>query len=278
MATGERRPSIKPVLDPRAGDIEDDASSTKSRSLLALGGSLLSEISLPKLLTAWLVMLVVPCLVLGLSPLIASAWAVKVFGNISFSYAGLWPIILLAILLAVGWLGGRPLFRLVERSFGSLNSLIVEPCYALAREGLQQLIERPLPERLSKIRRGRWRAAASGAAGILICALALLVLILVWPSSRWVGNVSDLIAPLHLAPVALANGVVLVAVYLGGAALASAFADATMPPPSDFHDFHAGPDTGRRWRVAHLSDPHVVGERYGFRIESGRSGPRGTNA
>src|SRR5262249_46193114 len=32
---------------------------------------------------------------------------------------------------------------------------------------------------------------------------------------------------------------------------------------------------GRRWRVAHLSDLHVVGERYGFRIESGRSGPRG---
>jgi hypothetical protein len=27
--------------------------------------------------------------------------------------------------------------------------------------------------------------------------------------------------------------------------------------------------------VAHLSDLHVVGERYGFRIESGRSGPRG---
>src|SRR5262245_60341522 len=95
-------------------------------------------------------MLVVPCLVLGLSPLIASAWAVKVFGNISFSYAGLWPIILLAILLAVGWLGGRPLFRLVERSFWSLNSLIVEPCYALAREGLQQLIERPLPEPCQK--------------------------------------------------------------------------------------------------------------------------------
>src|SRR5262249_22961338 len=149
------------------------------------------------------------------------------------------------------------------------------PCYAVAREGLQQLVERPLPERLSKIRRGRWRAAASGAAGIVICALALVVLVLAWPSSRWLGNVSDLIAPLHLAPVALANGVVLVAVYLGGAALASAFADATMSPPHDFHDFQADAGTGRLWRVAHLSDLHVVGERYGFRIESGRSGPRG---
>ena len=274
MGTSERRPSIKPVLDPRAGDIEDDASSTKSRSLLALAGSLLSEISLPKLLTAWLVMLVAPCLVLGLSPIIASAWAVKIFGNISFSYAGLWPIILLATLLGVGWLGGRPLFRLVERSFWSLNSLIVEPCYTLAREGLQQLVERPLPDRSSKIRRGRWRAAASGAAGIIICALAIFVLMLAWPSSRWVGDDSDLSAPLRLAPVALANGIVLVAIYLGGAALASAFADAMMSPPRDLHNFQVG-DTGRRWRVAHLSDLHVVGERYGLRIESGRSGPRG---
>ena len=31
----------------------------------------------------------------------------------------------------------------------------------------------------------------------------------------------------------------------------------------------------RTWRIAHLSDIHTVGERYGFRIESGRSGPRG---
>jgi len=74
--------------------------------------------------------------------------------------------------------------------------------------------------------------------------------------------------------VALANGVVLVAVYLGVAALAWAIADATMPQPRDFHGFHAAA-AGRRWRVAHLSDLHVVGERYGFRIESGRSGPRG---
>jgi hypothetical protein len=37
---------MKPILDPRDGDIEDDASSTKRRSLLSLAGSLLVEISL----------------------------------------------------------------------------------------------------------------------------------------------------------------------------------------------------------------------------------------
>ena len=33
----------------------------------------------------------------------------------------------------------------------------------------------------------------------------------------------------------------------------------------------------RSFRIAHLSDLHVVGERYGFRIESGRGGPRGND-
>ena len=37
------------IIDPRKGDAEDDASSTKRRSLFALAGSLVAEISLPKL-------------------------------------------------------------------------------------------------------------------------------------------------------------------------------------------------------------------------------------
>jgi 3',5'-cyclic AMP phosphodiesterase CpdA len=267
--------SMPPIIDPRRGDIEDDASSPKARSLLSLAGSLLSEISLPKLLTAWMLMLVAPCLLLGLSPLIVSAWVAKISGHIASPYAGLWPIFLLALLLALGWFGGRPLFRLAERSFWALNSLIVEPCYVAAREGLRQLVDQLIPERTTRTRRSRLRAATALAAGMLVCALALLALMLAWPSSRWVGNISDLAALLHLAPVALANGVVLVAVYLAIAALLSAIADATMSQPHDFHGFRDAPHAGRRWRVAHLSDLHVVGERYGFRIESGRAGPRG---
>jgi hypothetical protein len=50
-----------------------------------------------------------------------------------------------------------------------------------------------------------------------------------------------------------------------------------MAQPRDFDDFYATPSEGRIWRIAHLSDVHVVGERYGFRIESGRSGPRGND-
>jgi hypothetical protein len=36
---------LKPAIDPRRGDVEDDASSSKRRSLLSLAGSLLAEIA-----------------------------------------------------------------------------------------------------------------------------------------------------------------------------------------------------------------------------------------
>src|ERR1700753_3532455 len=61
-------------LDPRRGDIEDDAASPKQRSLLAIAGSLLVEISLLKLLFAWTALLLLPALLLGLAPLVVSTW------------------------------------------------------------------------------------------------------------------------------------------------------------------------------------------------------------
>ena len=73
----------------------------------------------------------------------------------------------------------------------------------------------------------------------------------------------------------LANAIVIMSAYLAAASLVWGFADATMDQPLDLEAFDAAPPGGRVWRVAHLSDIHIVGERYGFRIESGRGGPRG---
>jgi hypothetical protein len=123
--------------------------------------------------------------------------------------------------------------------------------------------------------RARLRAASSAGAGVIVCGCAALVAVLVWPGSRWMGAVSDLVTPHHLIVPTLANAVVLVSGYLAIAALVWGFADAGMDQPFDLAAFDASPAGGRTWRVAHLSDLHVVGERYGFRIESGRGGPRG---
>ena len=266
---------MRPVIDPRRGDVEDDASSTKRRSLLSLAGSLLAEISFPKLVLAWMLLLVVPALVLGLGPIVASAWVSKVWGKITAPLVGFWPLLLLAVVIALAWFAGGKLFRMVESSFWSLNSLVVEPVYAICREGLRHLAERLLPSQATKVQRSMLRAATGVAAGLTVCGLAVLALMFAWSSSRWMGDMSDLMSFQRLPVVALANSVVLVAAYLAAAALVWAIADATMAQPRDLEEFHSCAHEGRVWRIAHLSDIHMVGERYGFRIESGRSGPRG---
>ena len=63
-----------PLVDPRQGDIEDDAASPGQKSLLAIAGRMLVEISLPKLLFAWTMSLLLPAALLGLAPLVATAW------------------------------------------------------------------------------------------------------------------------------------------------------------------------------------------------------------
>jgi hypothetical protein len=266
---------MDPLIDPRYGDLEADASSTKARSLLALAGGLLAEISFPKLVLAWLLLVVLPGLALGLSPLLVSAWWRTVSGHM-FDVAELWPALIVVGTLAVGWAGGRRLWRWVETSFWSLNSILVEPGYALCREVLRHLFEKARPG-AGKDQRARARSIVAGAAGLVLAALSLAAVAAAWPHARFVGDLADFAAPLRLAPVALANSVVLVGIYLAVAAVIWGLADATMPQPRDLDGFAPDPLTGPVWRVVHLSDVHVVGETYGFRIESGRTGPRGND-
>src|SRR5215510_4101905 len=102
----------KRLLDPRQGDVEDDASSTVQRSVLAIAGSLLAEISVPKLLFAWMSSIVLPAILLGLAPLLVTAWLAKASGSVAELTAP--GAVILVMILAIGWIGWRPLFRSVE--------------------------------------------------------------------------------------------------------------------------------------------------------------------
>jgi hypothetical protein len=263
--------------DPRRGDVEDDASSTKRRSMLSLFGSLLVEISLPKLIIAWVMLLVIPGLLLGLAPIVFVEWLTIVTDKLASLAIGLWSLLVLGSLIAVAWFGWRALFRMAEKNFWSLNSIVVEPGYASFREAFRQLAERLLPRNASDASRANLRAGAAAVAGILVCFLALLVLWLVWPHTHLYGSLSEIESWKKVAVVALANSLAVITAYLAAAALVWGFADAAMAQPRTLHKFAQPPKGARTWRVVHLSDIHVVGERYGFRIESGRSGPRGND-
>jgi 3',5'-cyclic AMP phosphodiesterase CpdA len=266
---------MKSFIDPRGGDFESDASSSKNRSMLSLAGSLLAEISLPKLIVAWFAMLGLPALILGTIPIVASAWVNIVVLKFSSVLYGLVPALLLVSIAIVGLIGGRRLFRLAERSFWSLNSLAVQPVYALCRELLNQAGDRLLPENVAEKKRTQWRSATAALSGAIICLVSIAVLLLVFPYTRLQIDFTTLHAPFVLAKAAIANSIAIVAGYVAVAVVAWSIADATMPPTRDFNRFTPSRASTRTWRVAHLSDIHLVGEKYGFRIESGRSGPRG---
>lgn len=266
---------MRPIVDPREGDVEDDASSTKRRTLVSLAGSLLAEISIPKLLAAWAILIVLPALLLGVAPLLASVWISTVSSKASAIFSGVVPALLLVVLIGLAWFGGRPLWRLMETNFWTLNALAVQPAYALSREALRQLAERFLPVDADQRSRDTTRALSAAVSGLLICGLSILMVALAWPSTRWTGTLADLYSPATLVHIALHNSIVIVAGYLAVAGLMWGLADTVMPQPRDLPHIEPAPASGKIWRVAHLSDIHVVGERFGFRIEGGRSGPRG---
>ena len=121
----------------------------------------------------------------------------------------------------------------------------------------------------------RMRAASCAGAGILLVA-----------SRRWSrsssgrrrgGSVRPPISPRRICLIVptLANAVVIMSAYLASASLVWGFADASTGPAARSCSVRRRAAGGQVWRVAHLSDIHIVGERYGFRIESGRGGPRG---
>lgn len=92
--------------------------------------------------------------------------------------SNLWPLFLLALVAALGWMGGRPLFRAAEQGFWSLNALALQPGYAFCREGFRHLAEHLLMPRLGVRGRMRLGAATAAGAGIVLCGIALALVTL----------------------------------------------------------------------------------------------------
>ncbi len=215
-----------------------------------------------------------PAILLGLTPPVLLGLAGMMAQEVTTLLVGAWSLLFLIGLITLAWIGGRPLLREAERGFWSLNALAVQPVYALVREGLRHVVGRIMP-RAGPRRLAHLYAAAAVGGGLLVSGLALWLVLLAWPASGWIGAPADLLAPHRLMVPALANAVVIIGSYVTVAALTWALADASLGRPEDLPTFDGIPVKGRTWRVAHLSDLHVVGERYGFRIESGRAGPQG---
>ena len=120
--------------------------------------------------------------------------------------------------------------------------------------------------------RGKVRAGAAAVAGVLVSALALLVVNWAWPRAHLFATLAEVNSFSRFAEVTLANSILAVAGYLAGAALFWGFADALTPQPVTFRDYPTRTKKRRVWRVAHLSDVHIVGGRLWLQARERASG------
>ena len=201
--------------------------------MLSLAGSLFAEISPAKLVVSWTMLFILPGLLLGLTPLIASAWIILIKDKIASPLIGIWPVMLLALLAGVGLLGARSIFRMAESSFWSLNSLAIEPVYATCREVIRHLAGK-LSNRRPKDRETplsvfspRWRPVlrCSARRRLMGCCLAGVALVGQHFRSRLAAA-----SGIDRSRQQRRAGRILI---LAIAALVWAFADACMPQPRD---------------------------------------------
>jgi predicted MPP superfamily phosphohydrolase len=264
------------IWDLRRGDDDDDRTSPHHRGLRSLVFSAALEFNYLKAPIGFLVLFVAPALLIGIVPSVVIA-----YGRLMLhapTLAGYSPIVVPVVLLALAaiafWLG-RPLLAIAWENFWQLHYSLVLPIFVALRELLRVTAEKfrgrsTTPEQLD---RGRRICAVIAALTFASGGLVLAIFVEVSFSLHLVDILH--VRWRSLATTALGNA----AVILGLSAAVESFywiwrELSLKGVVLDWVPGAANP-AAPFVRVAHLSDLHVVGERYGYRMEAGTEGPRG---
>ena len=267
--------NASPIWDLRRGDADDNRASPYGRGMWRVVLSALLDFNILKALIAALFLIVGPALLVGLAPSAAVYLAVKLqtanfWGNHPFTI-----ILWLAALAVAAFAIGRPLLSKAVDTFWHLHYTLVFPAIVVLREMLHIIAER-VPSRARTPQQIHRRRRAGSVLAALLLASAGAVL-------AWRVEVLHGLQLIHAAQVhpwaaakaALGNA----ALVLGVSAIVESgywlwreltLNDAVL----DWHPPAAGGDSTTA-RVAHLSDLHIVGGRYDYRMESGMLGPQG---
>lgn len=237
--------------------------------------SALLDFNILKAFIAALVLIIGPALLVGIAPS-AAVYLVRLTLQTA-NNRGSHPLIVILILvgLAIGAFAiGRALLSKAVDSFWHLHYTLVFPVIVMLREMLRIVAERVpgRPQTLQQLHRRR-RAGSVLAAFLLASAGALVA---------WRVRVSlglrlihaGQVRPWVAAQAAFGNAAFVLGVSTVFESLYWLWRELTLNDPV-LH-WHPCPVAGcTTIRVAHLSDLHVVGGRYDYRMESGMLGPQG---
>lgn len=265
-----------PMWDFRCGDADDNRTSPYGTGWKSLIFSNVLEFSYLKAGLAFLILIVIPALLVGVAPSIVLTYGrykLKTLTSVGHNPT-VFVFLVLAVLIVVPLWAGRRFVSIALHNFWHLHYTLVFPIFVALREILRTLSER-LPGMTYKQEHiHRRRRVATVFAALLLGGTGLALAISVELSIGLKVVDAERVAPWAIASAAFGNAAI---VFGFSTAVASAFwlwrELSVTEPLLDWP--HSAQPAGSPFRVAHLSDLHVVGERYGYRMETGTHGPQG---
>lgn len=264
-----------PIWDLRHGDADDNRTSPYGTGWKSLLFSNVLEFSYLKAALAFLILIVIPALLAGVAPSIVLTYSHHTLETIRSVGRNptLVVFLVLAALIALPLLAGRPFVSLALDIFWHLYYTLVFPIFVALRETLGAVSER-LPGAFTQQHIHRRRRISTVLAALLLGGAGFALAMSVELSIGLKIVDAERVAPWAVARAALGNAAM---VFGFSTAAASAFwlwrELSVREPALDWP--HPLEPAASRFRVAHLSDLHVVGERYGYRMETGTHGPQG---
>jgi hypothetical protein len=272
--------SVPHIWDVRWGDADDNRTSPYGAGWTRLIFSTTMEFGYVKAAIGFLLLVVLPALLIGIAPSILLTYGRITFG--ALKAAGREPTIIALLFLAglvllALWIG-RPLFAFGIDNFWHLHYTIVVPIFVTVREVFRSIIERfPGQSRtLERLHNGR-RLGAILAAMLLGGAGLVLALSIEFTVGFHVVDFNA--AGLWLlGRTILADAAMVFAISTVATSALWLWRELTLKDPV-LEWTPGSPIPGAPvHRVAHLSDLHLVGERYGYRMETGTHGPQGNKS
>jgi 3',5'-cyclic AMP phosphodiesterase CpdA len=263
------------IWDLRQGDADDNRTSPYGRGWRSVVLSTALEFNYLAASIAFVTLIIVPALLVGLAPpLLFTYGRQKLDAAAMITSHPVVATFSLAALVGVALWVARPLMAMALENLWHLHYTLVFPLFVGVRETLSAAMEWTSGETRASVELDRRRRLGTVLAAMLLAGGGVL---LAWSIGVMANpGVADVVMqPWAVAKAGLSNAAIVLGLSTAVASLYWLWREIAWGHP--LRDWAPGSPVAHAptVRVAHLSDLHLVGERYGYRMECGTHGPPG---
>jgi 3',5'-cyclic AMP phosphodiesterase CpdA len=267
------------IWDLRQGDADDNRTSPYGRGWRSVIVATALEFNYLTATVAFVMLVIAPALLVGLVPPVVQVYSrQKLEAAAAITSHPFAALISIAVLIGAGLRFGKLLVSMAIDNFWHLHYTLVSPLFVALRETITMVVERLPGETRASADLDRRRRLGTVISASLLGGGSLLLAVRVGTLAR--PSFADVMTrPWAVAIDGVTNAVVLLSVSTFAASLFWLWRELTSRRP--LRDWTPRPpidSDAAVVRVAHLSDLHVVGERYGYRMGVGTHGPSGNGS